>query len=561
MLSKIYKITLSLLLVFFYQNIAYTKNFDEKNLHNYFSALISLEKNKSIESLNYFNSSKELKESHPAYIKKYLFALVLGGKINKAISEIKITKEKKFVDFFEAHLLLVLDSIKKKDYKKSLDYINNLKRHEEEGTFQLIVSSLLEEYVYLFKNKQIKSNLESKFGKLGLINRTFQKCYLGLQDTETFFENLTNYEAEGNSRYLFFYANYLLTQKNYLKTKEIFKDIDPINSSLLIGQAKKWIDKENYSNFNSIFSCKNSNDIIGEFLYIISNLYSMEYEIENSNFYFNLSNFINPKFKFNFVLLADNYLQKEEFSKAKKILKKFNKKNEIYYWHRVKKTAQIIRNETDQNKSFEYIKVKFDEIEKPSLKVIYEMGNVVKSLQKYDLSIKYYTEVLSKLDPTSIIFADVLYRRGGSYERIDNEKKADEDLLKSLEINPDEPHVLNYLAYSWLERNYQIDLAIDMLEKAYAQREDDPYIIDSIGWAYYLIGDYAEAEKLLRKAVKIMPADPIVNDHYGDILWKLGKKPQAIYFWKNILSFEDVEEKMKEDIFYKLLKGPKNSKI
>ena len=143
MLSKIYKITLSLLLVFFYQNIAYPKNFDEKNLHNYFSALISLEKNKSIESLNYFNSSKELKESHPTYIKKYLFALVLGGKIDKAISEIKTTKDKKLVDFFEAHLLLVLDSIKKKDYKKSLDYINNLKRHEEEGTFQLIVSNLL----------------------------------------------------------------------------------------------------------------------------------------------------------------------------------------------------------------------------------------------------------------------------------------------------------------------------------------------------------------------------------------------------------------------------------
>mgnify|MGYP001196505848 CR=1 FL=1 len=99
---------------------------------------------------------------------------------------------------------------------------------------------------------------------------------------------------------------------------------------------------------------------------------------------------------------------------------------------------------------------------------------------------------------------------------------------------------------------------VSLLEKAYAQREDDPYIIDSIGWAYYLVGDYVEAEKLLREAVKIMPTDPIVNDHYGDILWKLGKKIQANYFWKNILTFEDVEEKMKEDIFYKLLKGPKN---
>ncbi len=558
MLSKICKITLLLLLVFFYQNIAYSKNFDEKNLHNYFSALISLEKNQSIKSINYFNSSKELKESHPAYIKKYLFALVLGGKIDKAISEIKTTKDKKFVDFFEAHLLLVLDSLKKKNYKKSLDYIINLKRHEEEGTFQLIISNFLEEYVYLFKNNQIKPNLQSKFGKLGLINDTFQRCYLDHLNTETFFENLTKYEENGNSRYLFFYANYLLTQKNYLKTKEIFKDVNPINNSLLIAQAKKWIDQENYYDFKSIFSCKNSNDIIGEFLYIISNLYSAEYEMKNSNFYFNLSNFLNPKFKFNSILLVDNYFQKEEFTKAKKILKKFSKKNEIYYWYRLKKTSQIINKESGQNKSFEYIKVKFDEIEKPSLKVIYEMGNIVKSLKKYDLSIKYYTEVLSKLNSTSIIYADVLYRRGGSYERIGNEQKADEDLLKSLEINPDEPHVLNYLAYSWLERNYQIDLAIDMLEKAYAQREDDPYIIDSIGWAYYLIGDYVKAEKLLRKAVKIMPTDPIVNDHYGDILWKLDKKIQANYFWKNILTFEDVEEKMKKDIYYKLLNGPKN---
>ena len=96
-------------------------------------------------------------------------------------------------------------------------------------------------------------------------------------------------------------------------------------------------------------------------------------------------------------------------------------------------------------------------------------------------------------------------------------KKADEDLLKSLEINPDEPHVLNYLAYSWLERNYKIDSAIDMLKKAHAQRENDPYIIDSIGWAYYLIGDYVGAEKVyLEKAVQIMPLDPIVNES----LWR-----------------------------------------
>ena len=150
-----------------------------------------------------------------------------------------------------------------------------------------------------------------------------------------------------------------------------------------------------------------------------------------------------------------------------------------------------------------------------------------------------------------------MFRRGGSYERLGNEKKADEDLLQSLEINPNEPHVLNYLAYSWLERNFKIETAMDMLKNAHAQRKNDPYIIDSIGWAYYLIGDYINAEKLLRKAVQIMPDDPIVNDHYGDILWKMGRKIEARYYWKSVLKFEDTEEKMKENIKFKLLKGLK----
>ena len=138
-----------------------------------------------------------------------------------------------------------------------------------------------------------------------------------------------------------------------------------------------------------------------------------------------------------------------------------------------------------------------------------------------------------------------------------NFKKSDEDLLKSLKINADDPYVLNYLAYSWLERNYKIDVAIEMLEKAYSQEKDDPFIIDSIGWGYYLIEDFIKAEQLLKKAVELMPDDPIVNDHYGDILWKLNRKIQAKYYWKNVLNFENTEENMKEDIHIKLLKGLK----
>ena len=136
---------------------------------------------------------------------------------------------------------------------------------------------------------------------------------------------------------------------------------------------------------------------------------------------------------------------------------------------------------------------------------------------------------------------------------------ADKDLLQALKIKPNDAYILNYLAYSWLERKYKIDEAIEMLELAYKIESDDPYIIDSIGWAYYLVNDYLKAEKFLKIAVELMPNDPIVNDHYGDILWKLDRKIQARYFWMNVLKMDDAEAEMIENINIKMIDGLKNS--
>ena len=191
--------------------------------------------------------------------------------------------------------------------------------------------------------------------------------------------------------------------------------------------------------------------------------------------------------------------------------------------------------------------------------MIFDLANFYKNSKEYELSIKHYTNILKNLEDESILKSDLLYRRGGSYERMGNYKKADEDLLKSLKINPDEPYVLNYLAYSWLERDYKINEAIEMLENAYSEEKNDPYIIDSIGWGYFLINDYLKAEKFLRRALELMPEDPIVNDHYGDILWKLDRKIEARYFWNNVLKMDDAEKEMIDNINIKIVDGLKKS--
>ena len=94
-----------------------------------------------------------------------------------------------------------------------------------------------------------------------------------------------------------------------------------------------------------------------------------------------------------------------------------------------------------------------------------------------------------------------------------------------------------------------------MLDKAYNQKKNDPFIIDSVGWGYYLIGDFINAENFIKKAIQLMPNDPIVNDHYGDILWKLNRKIQAKYYWQSALNSEESKDEMKKDISKKLLKG------
>ena len=145
--------------------------------------------------------------------------------------------------------------------------------------------------------------------------------------------------------------------------------------------------------------------------------------------------------------------------------------------------------------------------------------------------------------------------RGVAYERIGEWDKAEKDLLASLEASPDQAYVINYLAYSWIEQGIKIEKSLEMLEKANKLRSNDPYIIDSLGWALFKLKRFKESKDYLQLAVKLMPADPIVNDHYGDVLWKNGKELQARYYWNYVLGLEEAEKDLKDSVQQKLIKG------
>ena len=554
----IFKIFLIISLLYHFE--AYSKATDHKYfnhryLSNYFSALLSYDNKDNDEALRYFNSSKYLLNKHENFLKAYVFSLVADGQVSKAIKQVNYLKKKENSNFFEAKLLLALHSVKKRNFVKTSKYLLSMKGLYEEDSYEYIIYHTLKSYNQLFINKSLDKK-EHKFGRLSLINFAFQNCYLNSEQTNSNFIKLINTPDGDYSRYLFFYLTNLLKIKDYNKALDIVEKIDPLNSSLIISQSKKWVDKKKFENFNKFFSCNSESDLLAEFFFLIGSIYSSQEDYERSNFYLNISNYLNPKFNFNLSLLAENYYLIGDYESTKKVLNKLNTENKIYEWYKIKRVTQIIESQKGKDKSIQFIENKFKKINDPSIKILFDMGTIYKNNKKFKKAIEYYSEVLSRIDENSKAFADTLYRRGGSYERIGNYKMSDRDLLKSLEINPGEPYVLNYLAYSWLERNYKIQEAISMLQKAYKQKKNDPYIIDSVGWGYYLIGDYINAEKYLKLAVQLMPDDPIVNDHYGDTLWMLDQKLQAKYFWKNVLNLEETQEEMKNKIKQKLLFGP-----
>ena len=557
------KFIIIIISVLLYQSSLLSKStsfdqFNSKNLSKYFSGIVAFENKDNSIALNYFNSSKILINQHDPYLERFVMSLVLEDKVSHAVNYIKVNSKKKNSNFFEAYILLALDGIEKNNIDNALKILAEVPEDLQKDRFNYIIINSLKEYLYVFKNKKILKE-KKNFNNLSFIADTFQRCYVGDINTGSFFSKLVNNSQADYSRYIFFYLTYLIENNRIEEARVITDKLDFINSSLLLSQGKSWIESNKLNKFSEVFSCKNHNDVIGEFLFLISNLYSAQNEFEKSNFYLSLSNHINPKFVFNLSLVAENLYLNENYEKSRIILKNFNKDQDFYYWYRSKKEAQIISKTRNKKEALNYITSKFEKIKNPNNKFIFDIANFYKDSKEYAKAVKYYSKIINSLSENTKIKSDLLYRRGGSYERLKNYSNADKDLLRSLEINPGDAYVLNYLAYSWLERDYKIDKAIEMLENAYATKSEDPYIIDSIGWAYYLVNDFVNAEKFLKRAVELMPEDPIVNDHYGDILWRLDRRIQARYFWSMVLKMEEAEQELIDQIRTKLVEGPKNS--
>src|SRR5439155_1414400 len=167
------------------------------------------------------------------------------------------------------------------------------------------------------------------------------------------------------------------------------------------------------------------------------------------------------------------------------------------------------------------------------LEAIMALGNVLRGRKQFAECADVYSKGIDTIGKPEKSNWMIYYFRGICFERAKQWPKAEADLKKSLDLFPDQPHVLNYLGYSWIDQGINLDEGMRMIKRAVEQRADDGYIVDSLGWAYYRLGNMEEAVKQLERAVELKPEDPTINDHLEDAYWRVGRLLEARFQWSH----------------------------
>ena len=176
------------------------------------------------------------------------------------------------------------------------------------------------------------------------------------------------------------------------------------------------------------------------------------------------------------------------------------------------------------------------------LKILDAIGNILRARKKYAEAIGYYDQAIAMLKKPRKRDWVYFYARGTCHEREKNWPKAEADLKKALELVPDQPLVLNYLGYSWIDQGLHLKKGLKLIERAVALKPDDGYVVDSLGWAHFKLGNIKQAVLFLERAVELRPDDPILNDHLGDALWRAGRQREARFQWEQALTLKPEPE-------------------
>ena len=517
------KIIGHILFVIIFFSTLEAKNLDKfhkaDRVSDYFLGTLLLNDNQYDESLKFLKKLDGLEKSHINYSTKYLYSLVNSGNLNEAFNfSRKLEKQK--LDSFESDLITGIFYLKNSNLDLAKKYFLKAKKRNSIYVLNKYVSTSLYNWSNLGGLNLNSATLELKkldkrFENFKKIQNVFLNCFFKSSNTNFLFDQLTKNNKTDFSRYSYFYASHVFSSEKIKAAKNIVQSaLKQYPRNLLLNQYK--IDLNKPKKINR-FNCKKENHIVAEILYIASNALSSQSLYPFSNFYLNLAKFLNEDFYSYDTLLAENFYNINNFEKAKKIYKNLSKEGEAFKWYSTKQLAKILIQEENINEAIELTSNTYNNLVIKEVYETFDFAEFLKNNEKFKESISYYNTVLDFVKKDHTLYSKATEGRGVAYERIGDWDKAEKDLLASLKADSNQAYVINYLAYSWIEKGIKIEESLGMLERANKLKSNDPYIIDSLGWALFRLERYEESKDYLQMAVRLMPGDPIVNDHYGDV--------------------------------------------
>ena len=520
-------------------------------IKNYLYGSILYDENKHNLAAKNLDKINELTGRHIEYDIKYISSLVIKGKLGEAAKIVSET-EKVYSDIFLFDFIKSVNFLKQKKYKEALLEIKKIESNDP--VFQEFQNSLIF-WIEIKDKSKNQSNAIKRFKSrnlsIGLINKFLSSRYIEDLDLYNYY-NKKILNSNELIRYQIFSA---WNEKKIGNNKKALSILE----HAFINDGRNLLLKQSIVDFNKnnnqvllFFDPKKFEDNIAEIFYLFSNLY-MQRDDDFSKLLLSLSLKFNERFLSNHLASFENHIIENNLERINYLsVSKLKNIGTEYKWY---VNYQMAVQEEKKNINFlEKTIVKNDLFLKDKY---FDLANYFRVKKNYQLALDYYKRIENmNLD----IDWSFYYYVGICYERLKNWELSEKNLKKSLSLSPKEYSVINYLAYSWLERNKNINEATKMLEDAVKlSKWELGYIIDSLGWAYFLQKDFDKAEKLLKIAYEKVSSESEVYDHYGDVLWVQNKFLQARYVWKNALNLENIDPEREKRIKDKIVNGLKIS--
>ena len=524
---------------------------------NYLSGNISLQKNDSLKASSFFGNIENLGHYHSEFNLKYVETLVNNGKIDEAYIFIK-KLDKSYQSLYPFNFVLFVHDYKKGRYSKLKNYISSQKQNLNDPL-------LIDLYQFLDLWADIPSkNIRDINEKINLLNSSFknisltQKILINLyldnqKNIELDFEEIANKKELG--RYNYFYLSYYLEKNNKYKISEIInQNLDIRSENLLFKQLFLDVVENKFHKIDRFYKRKNINHGLAELFYLFANFYQNYQQVQISNFYLNLSEYLNPNFLSNKILKIENLVLLKNFEELEKEIQVIEQLGNEFYWYANFTRLRFLTN-SNSDKQINLLENFLTKNDSFVSEKYFELANFLKNNKNYIKSIALYEKSIELKNDKKNSDWNYYYNLAISQERAGDWDNAEKNFYKALKISPKEAEVLNYLAYSWLEKKINLDKAKEMLVEAVSISKGQGYILDSLGWAYFLLKDFDKAEELLQIAYEKEPSEAVIYDHYGDVLWTNGKEIQARYVWQNAVKLKNIENDLKETIIKKIIFG------